>query len=72
MSFTQTDKAFIIGLCHYAVFIHNLPTARTAFIFFRATHLKTANAPPNSLKRREFDVFKPHKYKSILWGPQNP
>ena len=38
MSFTQTDKAIIISLCHYAIFFHNLPTARTAFIFFRATH----------------------------------
>jgi len=43
MSFTQTDKAFIIGLCHYAVFFHNLPTARTAFIFFRATHYVIAS-----------------------------
>ena len=23
------------------------------------------------LKRREFDVFMPHKYKSILWGPRD-
>ena len=68
MSFTQTDKAFIIGLCHYAVFIHNLPTARTVFIFFRATHLKTANAP-SSLKRRKFDVFKPHKYTVSCGDP---
>ena len=45
-----------------------LPTARTAFIFFRATHLKTANAP-SSLKRREFDVFKPHKYTVSCGDP---
>ena len=34
--------------------------------------LRLFSSVQHTLKRREFDVFKPHKYKSILWGPQNP
>lgn len=55
---------------------------RALRLFSSVQHTLNRQTPPNSLKRREFDeiysplksqnfdAIKPHKYKSILWGPR--
>ena len=46
---------------------------RALRLFSSVQHtLKRQTPPPSSLKRREFDVFKPHKYTVSCGVPKTP